>query len=82
MKASVWTNWTAQATGLGGKPKCIFIGEVSSAPRPGDFIVVREGFAAEVVLSVTYYLIRDEIEISIHGVDAANNYGPCLYHGQ
>ena len=79
MKATVWTNWDANATDYdSGKPKCIFVGEISAVPRVDDYIVVKDGFAAEIVRSVIYNLAADEVEISVRGIDRENGYGPCL----
>lgn len=78
MKATVWTSWDAGH--VDGKPKCIFVGEISVVPHVGDYITLREGFGAEIVRSVTYDFVRDEVEISIRGIDRDNEYGACLHH--
>jgi hypothetical protein len=80
MKAYVWTSRNCNAADYeSGKPKCIFMGEISAAPRVDDYIVLREGFGAEIVRSVIYDFVTDEIEICITGMDVNNYYGPCLY---
>lgn len=82
MKATVWTSWNPRAaTHDEGKPKCIFVGEIAAIPRSGDWIVVREGFASERVKDVTFDLVDGEVEISVHGIDPDNEYGPCMLYG-
>lgn len=79
MKATVWTSWDAQAADHdSGKPKCIFAGDIFAVPRECEYIVVRDGFAAEIVRSVLYDFVRGEVEISVRGTDRDNEYGPCL----
>lgn len=78
MKATVWTSWDgAAADHDSGQPKCIFVGEISVVPREGEFIVLRDGFGAEIVHSVTYDFVGGGVEISVRGVDRDNEYGPC-----
>jgi hypothetical protein len=78
MKATVWTSLDGQAKDHdSGKPKCIFVGEISVVPRVDEFIVLRDGFGAEVVRSVTYDFVSGEVEISVRGIDPDNEYGPC-----
>ena len=80
MKVTVWTSWDATAKDPdNGKPKCIFAGEISAVPRVDEFIVVRDGFAAEIVRSVTYDFVTGEVEISVRCADPDNEYGPCLH---
>lgn len=81
MKATVWTSWDGQAKDHdSGKPKCIFTGGIFAVPMVGDYIVVRDGFATEIVRSVIYDFVRGEVEISVCGIDRDNEYGACLLH--
>lgn len=80
MKATVWTSWDGQAADHDrGKPKCIFVGEITAVPRVDEYIVLREGFGAEIVQSVTYDFVSGEVEISVRGIDRDNEYGPCKH---
>ncbi len=80
MKATVWTSWDGEAKDHdSGKPKCIFAGEIPAVPRVDEYIVLRDGFGAEIVRSVTYDFVSGEVEISIRGIDRGNEYGPCLH---
>lgn len=83
MKATVWTSWDgAAADHDSGKPKCVFSGEIAAVPRVDEYIVLREGFGAEVVRSVTYDFVSGEVEISVRGIDRDNEYGPCLHDAE
>lgn len=80
MKATVWTSWNGSAVDYdSGKPKCVFSGEIVAVPRVDEYIVLREGFGAEIVRSVTYDFVSGEVEISVIGIDSDNEYGPCLH---
>ena len=80
MKATVWTRWNVKAEDHEDqKPKCIFDGEISYLPHAGDYIVVRDGFAAEWVDCVIYDFVKGDVEIRVTGIDSDNEYGECLY---
>lgn len=78
MKTIVWTKWDTKMMDDGGKPRCIFCGEVSSVPRVGEYIVVKEGFCAEMVQSVTHDFVRGEIEITVATCDRDREYGEVV----
>jgi hypothetical protein len=72
--------WTTRAPGdVFGKPKCIFIGDVQSIPRVGEYVGLREGFGCEKVACVNHNFVDGEVEITVATSDPENNYGPCLY---
>lgn len=80
MKVTVWTSWDVKNPQHGGgKPKCIFVGEISAVPRVDDYIVLRDGFGAERVRDVVYDLVTGDVEIKIVSADPEDDYGPCLY---
>lgn len=80
MKATVWMSLDGQAADHDSwKPKCIFVGEIAAVPRVDEYIVLREGFGAEIVRSVTYDFVSGEVEISVRGIDRDNEYGTCKH---
>lgn len=80
MKATVWTSWNLSIKDHESrKPKCIFIGEIASVPRVGEYVVVKDGFGAETVTSVIHDFVTGEVEISVNAADPGNAYGPCLF---
>lgn len=80
MKATVWTSWNPHAADHDeGKPKCIFNGDIALLPRVDEYVVVREGFAAERVVSVTHDLVTGEIEIAVYTSDPNNEYPSISY---
>jgi hypothetical protein len=80
MKAKVWTSLnTASMNNMAKcRPKCIFDGEINEIPRVGEWVVVRDGFCAEMVTNVTHDLINGDVEISVRTVDSTGEYGACL----
>lgn len=79
MQATVWTSWNTKAeTHDKGRPKCIFVGEIQTVPREGEYVVVREGFCAERVESVIHDFVHGTVEIKVSTPDRDNEYGECL----
>ena len=64
--------WTGYVGGLVG-PKRIWRGEMTAVPREGEYICVRDGYGAEVVMSVMYDVVNNEIELRV-GPDDENVY--------
>lgn len=76
MKVTVWTRYCSYVDSR----KCVFQGEYPFEINVGDNIVVREGFAAEKVISIIHDLPAQAMEVIIDNNDVGDDYGVCVYN--